>query len=69
MRQNSCIPRNWNSVCAAILPQVMRSVATWRRYTLQKMAEGGIYDQLGGGFCRYSTDQHWQHSAFRKNAL
>ena len=27
--------------------------------TLHKMAEGGIYDQLGGGFHRYSTDTIW----------
>ena len=26
---------------------------TSRRFTLERMAEGGIYDQLGGGFCRY----------------
>ncbi len=35
-------------------------------YTLQRMAEGGIYDQLGGGFCRYSTDQHWSIPHFEK---
>jgi len=35
-------------------------------HTLQKMAEGGIYDQLGGGFCRYSTDQHWSIPHFEK---
>ncbi|MBJ90784.1 MAG: thioredoxin domain-containing protein [Woeseia sp.] len=34
--------------------------------TLTKMAEGGIYDQLGGGFCRYSVDQHWQIPHFEK---
>ncbi len=27
--------------------------------TLTKMARGGIYDHLGGGFHRYSTDAHW----------
>ena len=35
-------------------------------YTLEKMAKGGIYDQLGGGFCRYSTDQHWSIPHFEK---
>ena len=35
-------------------------------YTLQKMAEGGIYDQLGGGFCRYSTDECWHIPHFEK---
>src|SRR5207253_5135716 len=28
--------------------------------TLQKMAGGGLYDQLGGGFARYSTDVFWK---------
>ncbi|TFH10081.1 MAG: thioredoxin domain-containing protein [Nitrosomonadales bacterium] len=35
-------------------------------HTLEKMAKGGIYDQLGGGFCRYSTDQHWRIPHFEK---
>ena len=35
-------------------------------HTLQKMAEGGIYDQLGGGFCRYSTDPYWRIPHFEK---
>src|SRR6185436_3345924 len=34
--------------------------------TLSKMAEGGIYDQLGGGFHRYSTDEHWLVPHFEK---
>lgn len=35
-------------------------------HTLQKMAEGGIYDQLAGGFCRYSTDPMWLIPHFEK---
>jgi uncharacterized protein YyaL (SSP411 family) len=34
--------------------------------TLTHMCEGGIYDQLGGGFCRYSTDAHWTIPHFEK---
>jgi uncharacterized protein YyaL (SSP411 family) len=34
--------------------------------TLEKMAQGGIYDQLGGGFCRYSVDQYWLIPHFEK---
>ena len=34
--------------------------------TLARMAEGGIYDQLGGGFCRYSVDRFWQIPHFEK---
>jgi len=36
------------------------------RLTLVKMAEGGLYDQLGGGFCRYSVDEHWSIPHFEK---
>ncbi len=36
------------------------------RLTLTKMAEGGIYDHLGGGFCRYSVDQYWNIPHFEK---
>jgi uncharacterized protein YyaL (SSP411 family) len=34
--------------------------------TLRKMAYGGIYDQLGGGFARYSTDPQWKLPHFEK---
>lgn len=34
--------------------------------TLVKMASGGIYDQIGGGFHRYSTDAHWLVPHFEK---
>jgi uncharacterized protein YyaL (SSP411 family) len=34
--------------------------------TLDKMARGGIYDHLGGGFARYSTDDHWLVPHFEK---
>ncbi|MGH7823199.1 MAG: thioredoxin domain-containing protein, partial [Candidatus Binatia bacterium] len=34
--------------------------------TLRKMAEGGIYDQLGGGFHRYSVDERWLVPHFEK---
>lgn len=34
--------------------------------TLRKMARGGMYDQLGGGFHRYSVDAHWLVPHFEK---
>ncbi|MEW6211428.1 MAG: thioredoxin domain-containing protein [Acidobacteriota bacterium] len=34
--------------------------------TLEKMARGGMYDHLGGGFARYSTDAHWLVPHFEK---
>jgi uncharacterized protein YyaL (SSP411 family) len=35
-------------------------------FTLRKMAMGGIYDQFGGGFHRYSTDEKWLVPHFEK---
>ncbi|HKX11855.1 MAG TPA: thioredoxin domain-containing protein [bacterium] len=36
------------------------------KLTLDKMARGGIYDHLGGGFARYSTDEKWLVPHFEK---
>ncbi len=36
--------------------------------TLKKIAAGGVFDQLGGGFHRYSTDPHWRVPHFEKLA-
>lgn len=35
-------------------------------FTLQKMASGGVYDQIAGGFHRYSVDDHWVVPHFEK---
>src|SRR5918992_1156033 len=45
-----------------------RDPATLRMVTrtLDAMADGGINDQLGGGFARYSTDAHWLVPHFEK---
>jgi uncharacterized protein len=43
-------------------PYARRMVHT----TLVRMARGGIYDQLGGGFARYSVDAHWLVPHFEK---
>jgi hypothetical protein len=43
-------------------PDALRMV----RQTLTRMARGGIYDQLGGGFHRYSVDQVWLVPHFEK---
>ena len=34
--------------------------------SLERMAFGGIYDQIGGGFARYSTDENWRVPHFEK---
>ena len=35
-------------------------------FTLRKMAQGGLFDQLGGGFYRYSVDERWEIPHFEK---
>ncbi|AOU97170.1 thioredoxin [Acidihalobacter yilgarnensis] len=35
-------------------------------HTLERMAEGGIFDHLGGGFARYSVDERWMIPHFEK---
>jgi uncharacterized protein len=35
-------------------------------FTLRRMGDGGICDQLGGGFCRYSVDEQWMIPHFEK---
>ena len=42
--------------------QALEAVIT----TLDQMAMGGIYDQIGGGFARYSTDKYWKVPHFEK---
>jgi uncharacterized protein YyaL (SSP411 family) len=34
--------------------------------TMTRMAEGGLFDHVGGGFCRYSVDRYWQIPHFEK---
>jgi uncharacterized protein YyaL (SSP411 family) len=36
------------------------------RRTLDRMSKGGMYDQIGGGFARYSVDAHWLVPHFEK---
>ena len=37
--------------------------------SLQSMAAGGVYDHVGGGFHRYSVDEHWHVPHFEKVSL
>jgi uncharacterized protein YyaL (SSP411 family) len=43
-------------------PQAVQAFST----TLEKMARGGVYDQLAGGFHRYSVDERWRVPHFEK---
>ncbi|MFZ1492258.1 MAG: thioredoxin domain-containing protein [Candidatus Competibacter denitrificans] len=56
--------RHWAAgiECGAVGRQCEVAAVT----TLRKMAYGGVYDQLGGGFYRYSVDAQWQIPHFEK---
>ncbi|MBP6106474.1 MAG: thioredoxin domain-containing protein [Steroidobacteraceae bacterium] len=56
--------RTWRASAASEDPDLQALyMAT---LTLTRMAEGGLYDQLGGGFCRYSVDPYWMIPHFEK---
>ena len=56
--------RHWYGTSAAMSPDL--KALYMATLSLTRMAEGGIYDQLGGGFSRYSTDGEWMIPHFEK---
>jgi uncharacterized protein len=54
----------WRS--SATTPQPDLQALYMATLTLRRMADGGINDQLGGGFCRYSVDEYWMIPHFEK---
>ncbi len=56
--------RQWRATAASDTPDLHSLYMS--TLTLQRMAEGGLYDQLGGGFARYSVDQYWMIPHFEK---
>jgi uncharacterized protein YyaL (SSP411 family) len=56
--------RHWYATSASASPDLQALYMA--SLTLTRMAEGGIYDQLGGGFCRYSVDGYWMIPHFEK---
>src|SRR5258706_73282 len=56
--------RDWHASAGAEVPDLQALyMAT---LTLTRMAEGGLFDQLGGGFYRYSVDGQWAIPHFEK---
>jgi uncharacterized protein len=47
-------------------PGLREKAQTIVERTLERMSKGGIYDQIGGGFARYSVDAHWLIPHFEK---
>jgi uncharacterized protein len=56
--------RHWYRTSAEVSPDL--KALYMGSLTLTRMAEGGIYDQLGGGFARYSVDGAWMIPHFEK---
>lgn len=64
--QKFMIPTNLEFLLDYALLTDDESAKTHVKNTLDKMALGGIYDHLGGGFYRYSTDADWKVPHFEK---
>ncbi|HMD59631.1 MAG TPA: DUF255 domain-containing protein, partial [Steroidobacteraceae bacterium] len=56
--------RDWRASATAAVPDLQALYMT--TLTLKRMAEGGLMDQLAGGFCRYSVDAQWDIPHFEK---
>ncbi|WP_345952630.1 thioredoxin domain-containing protein [Mucilaginibacter sp. PAMB04168] len=60
------MPNNWLTLMRFAHLMQDESVARQVKLTLNKMACGGIYDHIGGGFARYSVDGRWHVPHFEK---
>ena len=56
--------RDWHASSAGEAPDL--HALYMATLTLRRMGEGGLNDQLGGGFCRYSVDRFWMIPHFEK---
>ncbi len=60
------IPNNWLFFLRYGFLAKDEEVLEHTHFTLKKIASGGIYDQVGGGFARYSVDARWHIPHFEK---
>lgn len=60
------MPNNWQFLIRYAHFMQNEEIGGLAKLTLQKMAEGGIYDHLGGGFARYAVDGLWHVPHFEK---
>ena len=60
------LPNNWAFLLRYGFLKDDQSVFTAVCHTLEEMSRGGIYDQIGGGFARYSVDDKWHVPHFEK---
>ena len=60
------LPNNYVFLLRYAMTAKDKAIEKQVRTTLDKMAQGGIFDQVGGGFARYSTDMKWKAPHFEK---
>ena len=60
------MPNNFSFLLRHAYQNNNKTLQNYVNLTLTKMALGGIYDQLGGGFSRYSVDDKWHVPHFEK---
>jgi len=60
------MPNNWAFLMRYAYLMQDDAIANTVKLTLKKMAYGGIYDHVGGGFARYSVDRLWHIPHFEK---
>ncbi|MEO8733829.1 MAG: thioredoxin domain-containing protein, partial [Flavobacteriales bacterium] len=60
------LPNNYEFLLRYAITSHDKAAEKQVRLTLDRMAEGGIFDQAGGGFARYSTDIRWKVPHFEK---
>jgi len=56
--------RHWRASANDVEPDL--DALLMATLTLTRMADGGLFDHVGGGFCRYSVDRYWQIPHFEK---
>lgn len=60
------LPNNWLFFLRYATLSKNQNLLDHVHFTLEKMANGGIYDQVGGGFARYAVDGKWHVPHFEK---
>ena len=60
------MPNNYHFLMRYAYQKKKENIAEFVDNTLTKMAFGGVYDQIGGGFSRYSVDKKWHIPHFEK---
>src|SRR5690606_27550448 len=60
------LPNNWLYLLRYAYLSKDQNILKHVHFTLDKIAQGGIYDHIGGGFSRYAVDERWHVPHFEK---